>query len=280
MVHLNQWLCTPLILLHAATCLAACTRSTLQSTLDNLIQTAEKSPQASLKITSSTKITQNNNFISSMQQSKLTNFTGWGKPFHIDILDEEQCTTATLRAPKINNQLELFSSRIKITPTGEVLELELYHVGVGSHKLYEPQNLPNEANPMWSTDSPASHKSLVDATNTYPDAAMKGTGQYIPATSSCSRYENGRMMGVGVCNGGNRSMTFPVEYRRYYADTKTGVVLGNFLFSTLGNSTRKARGFKALWVHEYFKLDQGKIQQIVAAMSNVDDYWNDIWTTS
>jgi uncharacterized protein YutE (UPF0331/DUF86 family) len=74
-------------------------------------------------------------------------------------------------------------------------------------------------------------------------------------------------------------MTFPVEFRRYYADTKTGVVLANFLFSTLGNSTRKARGFKALSVHEYFKLDKGEIQQIVAAMNNVDDYWKDIWTT-
>jgi hypothetical protein len=279
MILQSQWLRTLLLISHGSISIAACTRPVLQSTLDSFIQTVEKSPQASLKLPPGAKITQNNVLISSIQQSKLSNFTGWGKPFHIDVLDEEGCTAATLRAPKTNNQPELLSARMKIAPTGEVLELELHHVGTGSHKLFEPQNLPTEANPMWSTDSPASRKSLIDITNTYPDAAMKGTGEFIPASRSCSRYENGRLMGVGVCNGGNRSMIFPVEYRRYYADTKTGVVLANFLFSTLGNSTRKARGFKALWVHEYFKLDKGEIQQIYAAMNNVDDYWKDIWTT-
>jgi hypothetical protein len=280
MVSSSQWLRALLVLSQTATSMAACTRPVLQSALDSLIQTVEKSPQASLRLASDARITQNNSLISSFQQSNLTNFTGWGKPFHINVLDEEGCTAATIRAPEINNQLGLFSSRMKITPAGEILELEIHNVDKESHKLFQPENLPNEAPAMWSTDSPASHKSLVDATNTYPDAAMKGTGQFIPATSACSRYENGKMMGVGVCKGGNRSMTFPVEYRRYYADTKTGVVLANFLFSTLGNSTRKAHGFKALWVHEYFKLDKGEIQQIVAAMSNVDDYWKDVWTTS
>jgi hypothetical protein len=279
MIHLSQWLRALLLLSYAAISGAACTRPVLQSALDSFIQTVEKSPQASLKIASGAKITQNNTLIPSIQQSRLSSFTGWGKPFRIDVLDEEECTTATIRAPKMNNQLELLSARMKITPTGEVSELELHHVGVGSHKLFQPENLPNEAHPMWSIDSPASHKSLIEATNHYPDAAMKGTGQFIPATNSCSRYENGKMMGVGVCKGGSRNMTFPVEFRRYYADTKTGVVLANFLFSTLGNSTRKAHGFKALWVHEYFKLDKGEIQQIVAAMNNVDDYWKDIWTT-
>jgi hypothetical protein len=269
-----------LLFSHVATSIATCTRPVLQSALDSFIQTVERSPQASLRMTAGAKITESNNWISSIQQSKLSNFTAWGKPYHIDVLDEEECTTATIRTPKINNQLEILSSRMKITPTGELLELELHPVGMGSHKIFQPENLPSEAHPMWSADSPASRKSLIDATNHYPDAATKGTGEFIPATSSCSRFENGRMMGIGVCKGGNRSVTFPVEFRRYYADTKTGVVLANFLFSTLGNSTRKARGFKALWVHEYFKLEGGEIQQIVAAMNNVDDYWKDIWTTS
>jgi hypothetical protein len=277
MINLSLWL----LLSHAAISTAACTRPVLQSALDSLIQTVEKSPKAALKIASGGKITQNNSPISSTQQAIFTNFTGWGKPFKINVLDEEACTAATLRAPKINNKLELFSSRLKITPeTEEILELELLNVGAGSHKLYQPEALPNEADPMWSSNSPASRKSLIDATNTYPDAAQKGTGEFIPATSSCMRYENGKMMGVGVCKGGVRNMTFPVEFRRYYADTKTGVVLANFLFSNLGNSTRQARGFKTLWLHEYFKLDKGEIQQIVAAMTNVDDYWKDIWKTS
>jgi hypothetical protein len=69
-------------------------------------------------------------------------------------------------------------------------------------------------------------------------------------------------------------------FRRFYADTKTGAGLGSFLFNTLGNSTRKPTGFKALWVHEYSKMEKGELQQIVAVMNNVADNWKDIWATS
>jgi hypothetical protein len=269
-----------LVLLYcAAESMAACTRPVLQSALDSLIQTVEKSAGASMKFAPGAKITQNNSPISSIREAKIVNFTSWGKPYKINVLDEEACTTASMRVPKINDQLELLSSRMKITPSGEVLELEFHTAGKGSHSLFKPDSLPNEAPAMWSTDSPASHSSLIKAINSYPEGISRGMGEITQASSSCNRFENGQVMGVGICNKFSKNSTYPVEFRRFYADTKTGAGLGSFLFSTLGNSTRKARGFKALWLHEYFKVDQEQIQQIVAVMNNVDDNWKDAWAT-
>jgi hypothetical protein len=280
MVTLSQSFCTLVLLSHVTPSIAACTRPILQSALDGLIQAIEKPAGASLKLAPGAKITQNNVLISSLQQAKFVNFTGWGKPYTINVLDEEACTAASMRVPKISNQLELLSSRMKITPTGEVLELELHDAGKDSHKLFKPESLPNESPAMWSADAPASHQSLVKIINSYPEGISQGTGEITQASNSCNRFENGQVMGVGICNKFSKNSTYPVEYRRFYADTKTGAGLGSFLFSTLGNSTRKARGFKALWLHEYFKVDQGQIQQIVAVMNNVDDNWKDIWATS
>jgi hypothetical protein len=68
--------------------MAACTRPVLQVALDSFIQTVEKNTGASLKIAPGAKITQNNSPMASLQQATFTNFTGWGKPYKIDILDE------------------------------------------------------------------------------------------------------------------------------------------------------------------------------------------------
>jgi hypothetical protein len=280
MVTLNHALRTLMLLSYAAISTAACTRSTLQSTLDSLIQTIEKPAATSLKLTSGVKITQNNIPISSIQQASFTNFTGWGKPFTINVLDEEVCTVATMRVPKISGLLELLSARVKVTPNGEVLELELHNANKQSHSLFKPESLPDSAPVMWSASSPSTHSALVKIIDSYPSGISAGDGSITSASSTCNRYENGQMMGVGICNKFSKNSTFPVEFRRFYADTMTGAGLGSFEFSTLGNSTRKARGFKALWLHEYFKIDDGKIQQIVAVMNNVDDAWKDVWATA
>jgi hypothetical protein len=280
MVALNHSLPTLVLLSCAALSTAACTRPILQSALDSLIQTIEKPAGTSLKLASSAKITQNNTPISSLQQARSSNFTGWGKPFAINVLDEEACTTATMRVPKVSGQLELLSSRMKVTPTGEVLELELHYANKQSHSLFRPESLPDSAPAMWSTASPSTHSALVKVIDSYPSGISAGDGSITSASPACNRYENGQVMGVGICNKFSKNSTFPVEFRRFYADTTTGVGLGSFQFSTLGNSTRKARGFKALWLHEYFKVDDGKIQQIAAVMNNVDDSWKDIWATS
>jgi hypothetical protein len=153
---------------------------------------------------------------------------------------------------------------MKVTPSGDVQELELHNAGKDSHKLFKPESLPAKAPELWSTDSPASYESLVKIMDSYPEGISRGDGSITQASSSCNRFENGQMMGVGICNKFSPKSSFPIPFRRFYVDTKTGAGLGNFLFSTLGNSTRKATGFKALWLHEYFKVDKGQIQQIVA----------------
>ncbi|KAF2666405.1 hypothetical protein BT63DRAFT_458765 [Microthyrium microscopicum] len=260
----------------AAISMAACPRPILQTALDNFIQVAEKPSGASLKLAAGAKMTQNNSPITSFDQSKIAKSSGFGKAFKIDVLDEEACTVAVMRTPKIDGQLELFSARIKVAPTGEIQELELYNAGKGSHMLFKPEGLPNEAPALWSSDAPATHESLVKIIDSYPEGMEKGNGSITKASPTCNRFENGQEMGVGVCN--KFPFEYPVVYRRYYADTKTGVGLGAFLFSTLNGSKRKAMGFKALWLHEYFKVEKGQIAMIAAVMNNVEDNFKDVWS--
>lgn len=58
----------------------------------------------------------------------------------------------------------------------------------------------------------------------------------------------------------------PVVGRRRYVDSETGVGLGNFMFSS------------AMWLHEYFKVRDGKIMQIYAGMQNGFEAPKDPWS--
>jgi hypothetical protein len=113
-----------------------------------------------------------------------------------------------MRVPKINDKLEVLSSRIKTSSTGEILVLELHSAGQGSHSLFRPDGLPNEAPSMWAADSPASHTSLINVIDSYTEGISKGAGEITRASSSCNRFENGQMMGVGICNRFSKTSSF------------------------------------------------------------------------
>lgn len=126
--------------------------------------------------------------ITSFQQARFTNFTGWSRQFRINVLDEKACTIAAMREPKISTSWKFLSARLKVSPSGEGVELELHNGGKQSHSLFKADGLPNKTPAMWSADSPASKTHLIDVINSFPEGISNGSGEFTRATSSCNRF--------------------------------------------------------------------------------------------
>jgi hypothetical protein len=62
---------------------------------------------------------------------------------------------------------------------------------------------------------------------------------------------------------------FKVLGRRWVADTETGVVLGSFYFDYSGISSLAGSIGTNLFLHEYFKIEAGKLAYIFAPMKNL-----------
>ncbi|KAF2672738.1 hypothetical protein BT63DRAFT_475347 [Microthyrium microscopicum] len=263
-----------LVLLHSqiTISLAACQRSTLQQAYDSLFQ-EDKPSISSLKLASNVKISSNNVAITSLQQSPFVNYTGYAKPIRITVLDEEKCTVAVFSAPKnVDGTTNILSTRMTLNPTGEIAELETLQP---TSLFTLPSFLPDQVNTTWTASSTASRADIQKVITSYPDGIALGDGKDVPVASTCTRYENGFAMPL-ACNGVFWLFQTNISQRRWYIDTKTGTALGNFVFD---QSKYPAGLLPQLWLHEYFKVDQGKIFEIFAAMESQypDPIYKDIW---
>jgi hypothetical protein len=257
-----------LLLAHISSSLAACSRPVLQSTHDSLFQ-KDKVSSSSLKLASKVKISQNNLPITSLQQSIFVNITGYAKPLHLQVLDEEKCTVAAFSIPKSAEGANLLSTRITITPTGEITELELLHP---TRWFTLPSFLPDQANETWRTPYPAPRDAILKVLNSYPDGIALGNGANVPVAETCTRYENGFGMPL-ACNGVFWLFQTTVSQRRWYVDTATGNALGNFVF----DQSKTPGMIPQLWIQEYFKIVDGRIFEIFAAMEPQWPNYQDVW---
>ncbi|KAF2429023.1 hypothetical protein EJ08DRAFT_650787 [Tothia fuscella] len=125
-------------------------------------------------------------------------------------------------------------------------------------------------------------RELVYVAATYADG-LRGEpwGSCIIGGSSCPRNENG-VTTSSNCAVGAGNFGFLTRGRRWVADTETAVVLGAFYFdygaSGPKGASAEAPGIKApggaaggqkLFLHEYFKVDAGKLAAIYAPMKNI-----------
>lgn len=247
---------------------AECTRSVLQSAHDSLFQ-KDKPSTSSLRLASNVRISQNNLPLKSLQETFFVNITGYAKPLHIAVLDEEKCTVAAFSVPKSAEGSNLLSTRIAVAPTGEITQLELLHP---TRSFTLPSFLPDQTNATWTKPYPAPRDQLLKVLNSYPDGIALGDGANVPVATTCTRYENGFGMPL-ACNGIFWLFQTTVSQRRWYVDTATGNALGNFVF----DQSKTPGMIPQLWIQEYFKIVDGKIFEIFAAMEPMWPNYKDVW---
>jgi len=133
--------------------------------------------------------------------------------------------------------------------------------------------VPSDPGPVWHIKSPASRDALFKVLNSYPEGVQRGDGAAVPVDRKCQRFENGIPMPVS-CNGMFWVFKADTPGRRWYIDTKTGIALGNFAFAY-----EKQFGglMPTLWLHEYMKVQDGKIMGIHAVMTYMYG-WTDKWS--
>jgi hypothetical protein len=171
----------------------------------------------------------------------------------------------------------LMSIRIKTEESGAMKEVEILNVLKGSHMFFKPESFPKEAPAMWSSPTAGNltRSELQRIANLYPSGIQAGDGSAIPQGATCPRIENG-VQTTTTCSKGLIAFKQPVRERRWVVDSLTGVVLGEFYFDKPA-----AKGLKyGLWLNEYFKIDNGKMVGIQAAMKELwgvpfTDVWGD-----
>jgi hypothetical protein len=299
---------------------ASCNRSDLLTALENFFSTAfarnAGSKYGSLALSPEVRITQNNLPLKSIEDSAWGNSTSFHGKWRITAVDTETCNIAAYlllnqKAPYGPQVPAIVGIRIRKEPTTDRLqEVEIMNLLDGGpgilRSMFKPDNnetYSNEAREFWASPQRGklTRTELIAIANTYPSGIQAGDGKDIPVGSSCPRWENGVQTAGGsrpfknttqprFCKDGLDEFKQPVEFRRWVADTETGVVLGLFYFShrktPLVDSFDKAWGN---WLNEFFKIQDGKMVGVHAIMLFVRDKkdtssgvtkseWRPVWT--
>ncbi|TID26542.1 hypothetical protein E2P81_ATG01012 [Venturia nashicola] len=281
------------LLATAALVASECTRESLTAARDGFFKAAGGTPKtaANVKISFNNKITP----LAQTPFSKLSGFT----QFIVQAVDTEICEIATFRV----GTSQLLSTRLKLDTAGTISEIEFLQAVQGD-QFFRPSGFPAKQPAMFnSPQSPGAppkipetwtekgypgipekdvskatckspsgaarkltRKELIFVSSTYADG-LKGEpwASCVIGGSSCPRNENG-VTTTQNCAVGTGMFGFAVKGRRWVADVETGVVLGNFYFDYTGLASLATQN---LYLHEYFKVDAGKLAYIFAPMKNI-----------
>lgn len=266
--------------IHASLTSAACTRDVLQKSLDSFtakLNSATSNPTLAPNV----KLSQNNILLSSLNASAWANTTSLYSNFKISAIDTETCTIAQFmlgKQKREDSSVEapaIMSVRIKATEAGDWTELEILNVLKGSHTFFKPDAYSNPAPPLWSTPTPGklTRPEIQRIANLYPSGIQAGDGSAIPQGATCPRIENG-VQTTTTCTKGLSMFKQIVRERRWVVDTLSGVVMGAFYFD---KPASKGLTY-GLWLNEYFKIEDGKLVGIQAAMKELGGVpFKDVW---
>ncbi|KAE9989688.1 hypothetical protein EG327_002369 [Venturia inaequalis] len=290
-----------MLLTHSFSLLAAAALVSSECTRESLIAARDEFFKASgsgtPKTAANVKISFNNKITPLAQTpfSKLSGFT----QFLVQAVDTEICEIATFRVATT----QLLSTRLKLDTTGTLSEIEFLQA-VSGDQFFRPSGFPTKEPAMFNKpQSPGSpptvpatwdakgypgipdkdvnkatckssagaarkltRKELIYVSSTYADG-LKGEpwASCVIGSSPCPRNENG-VTTTNNCAVGTGMFGFAVKGRRWVADVETGVVLGNFYFDYTGLA---ALATQNLYLHEYFKVEAGKLAYIFAPMKNI-----------
>jgi hypothetical protein len=283
-----------------ATISAACTRDVLKWTTDQFFVGAFSNAKNSqsipfTKLAPDVKITQNNQILASINDSIFGNATNFYKPFRIQSIDTESCDIATLlllservgTKGDSNTTPAIVSVRLRVPGDNDlVTEVEILNALEGSHALFTPAAVVEQAKDWWAADEAGAakdYKQLVYIADSYPAGIQSGNSSSVLAAKDCPRIENG-VKTTDSCAGSMEMFIWPVTDRRWVADKQKGVVMGSFFFhyrdgKGLMNKQgiRSSNGTTGLWLHEYFKIKDGNIVDVWAAMQTLDWRYKDVW---
>jgi hypothetical protein len=278
---------------------AACTRDLLKLVTDQFFVGAFSNSKTSqsvpfTKLAPGVKITQNNQVLASINDSIFGNSTNFYKPFRIQSIDTETCDVATLLlvSERVGSHSSnattpaIVSVRLRVPAENTlVTEVEILNALKGSHALFTPEAVVEHPPDWWAAEEAvvANRKQLVQVADSYPSGIQSGNSSAVLAAKDCPRFENG-VKTTPSCAGNMELFIWPVTDRRWVADTQKGVVMGSFFFHYRdGKGTmnkqgiRSANGTTGLWLHEYFKIREGKIVDVWAAMQTLDWRYKDVW---
>ncbi|KAF1810000.1 hypothetical protein P152DRAFT_493761 [Eremomyces bilateralis CBS 781.70] len=265
----------PFSVLPSALC--ACTRPQLESAVTDFFNSAVAQRNTlSTPLSSSAKITQNNQVVS-LAQTSYANLTNFAVPWQISAVDVDACQIASMRVPtEAGRQRAILSIRMALdNATGAIDEIEIVNALPGSHMLFAPERFPAEAPAVWSTPYPApalTRVQLIAIANSYAEGIQSGDGSGVLAAAQCVRNENGVTM-TQHCEQGLSLFRYPIPTRRWVVDRDLGVVLGMFAF----DKSRRAGRSEWLYLHEYFKAESGRAAWIEAAMHTLYGPYTDAW---
>src|ERR1700760_3312566 len=265
--------------------LGTCTRSGLNTALDNFFANAiEKRP---LNLAKTAKFSSDGYFVDSINQTSFGNITALYKPdFKVQSLDTAACACAryTVVTEKAKNGSvipALLSLRLLLDDNdGPIKEVEEMNILRGQHILFSPDRFdaktPDIMTTSQATSSTAkkmSRRELINIANTYLEGVQSGNSSLVKGDPAfCPRISNGYQTS-SHCDKGMEQFKWPVEDRRWIADEETGVVFGGFIF-------RQALMVDANtgdYINEYIKVQDGMIKRIYATMIYTSKYIKSVW---
>ena len=239
------------------------------------------------------KITQNNQLLAGLSASAYGNMTAFVTAFRVQAVDEQACAVATMAvayerdaAAPSGASGAIVSLRLRADAAGAaVAEVELLNALAGSHALFRPLDFPAAAPPLWGAPlaRPAARAELLRVVDSYPAGMAAGDSSLVLAAADCPRWENGYKT-TDSCGKNMDLFKWPVTDRRYVVDATTGVAMASFFFhyklgkgKMMEQGIRPANGTTGLWLHEYFKIEDGKIVNVQAAMQTLPAEYKDVW---
>jgi hypothetical protein len=268
---------------------ASCSRDVLLETMNSFLDSAYKHTE--FPVSSSVKISENNDLFPSLASTALYNITGLWKPWRLDSIDEKACQIGSFVVSKKMDKSEsspgLFSIRIKIpNDSSAASEIEMLHnPPSGSGPVFRPKAIPDQAPTSWSsfTTSNSTEKmereQLVAIANTYCEGVAAKNGSLVIAADECPRFENGFKTSQH-CNKQFGVFGFPVQSRRWIADEVTGVVMGTYMFNYTEKFKFKRSLGSVLFLNEFFKVENGAITAIDANMRFLKGPYIDVWDST
>jgi hypothetical protein len=175
---------------------------------------------------------------------------------------------------------------------GKITELESMVARKGAHALYNPDGL-RTVQGIWTSPVPVeerlSRDKLIEIANSYFDGIEKHSADAVPFHPDCMRNENGvrttnsdssEGMRLG-CSAGFKNLAYiqSVRGRRYpLVDVERGLVVAIVHFDVPGQpapaaasndtGTQWTNNRRTLFLYELFKVEQGRIREILAFMRN------------
>jgi hypothetical protein len=302
-MHLKNALLVGPALVSAQEAAGGCTRELLISTRDAFFKAGAAKSQSGLKLAAGVKIALNNKPVSSLSATPFPKMTGFTN-LKVTAADVETCQIATFRVSPsqiLSTRLRLSPAGGAITeveflqaskgdqffrPTG--FPSSTPAMWTAKQRPGKPPRIPASWTPIAGTPGKDVSRATCKAGNGTARLLTREELVYVAATyadglrgepwgscvighgNSCPRNENG-VTTTPNCAKGAGMFGFLTRGRRWVADTDNGVVLGAFYFDyggtgSVGPGAPVAGGGKgaALFLHEYFKVEQGGLAGIVS----------------